>query len=300
MVTGDKAKKSGNIEASVIIPAYNEEIAIGRVLDEVQKIMSGSGLTYEIIVVDDGSKDSTVEVVKGKEGVKLVQHPVNRGYGGALKTGIKNASGEIILTFDADGTFQAREIPKLLQYAGEYDMVVGSRSAKEERKNLYRRPAKWFLTKLANYLSQVNIPDLNSGMRLFKKTDVERFLTILPSSFSFTTTLTLAYQCNEYQVKYIPVDHQGRVGGRSKISPLKDGFNFILLILRAITYFNPLRVFLPLAFGLFAAALLAFLCPLLLMDKILDATVVALVIAAIQVGALGLIADAIAKGKAYK
>ncbi len=299
MVTGIKGKKSSDIEVSVVIPAYNEELAIGRVLDELQEIMSESGLTYELIVVDDGSKDGTAEIVKGKEGVSIVQHPFNRGYGRTLKSGIKNASGKFILITDADGTYPIKEIPRLLQYASEYDMVVGSRTGKEVKDYPYRRPAKWFLTKLANYLAHEKIPDLNSGMRLFKKSDVERFLTLLPSSFSFTTTLTLAYHCNEYLVKYIPIDYQRRPG-KSKINPLKDGFNFILLILRTITYFNPLRVFLPLAFGLFMAAVIVFICPLLLLGRVYDATVVALLVAAIQIGVLGLLADAIAKKRDYR
>lgn len=279
---------------SVVIPAYNEQQAIAGVLDELKATLDETGQPYEIIVVDDGSTDNTARTVQQKATARLIQHPYNRGYGASLKTGILKASGDTVLIIDADGTYQAKDIPKLLEQAGDYDMVVGSRTGKEVKVPLYRKPAKWFLTKLANYLSRVNIPDLNSGMRILKKADIERFLTILPSTFSFTTTLTLAYHCNDYLVKYVPIDYYER-RGKSKIKPLRDGLNFILLILRVITYFNPLRVFLPVAFSLLVAGVVVLICSLLLLDKVMDATVVALFVAAIQIGVLGLLADAIAK-----
>ena len=279
---------------SVVIPAYNEQQSIATVLDKLKATLDDGEQSYEVIVVDDGSTDDTAKIVQQKGVVRLIQHPYNRGYGAALKTGILNASGDTILTIDADGTYQAKDIPKLLQQADGYDMIVGARTGKEVKVPLHRKPAKWFLTKLANYLSGANIPDLNSGMRIFKKVNIEKFLAILPSSFSFTTTLTLAYHCNDLLVKYVPIDYYERAG-KSKIRPLRDGLNFILLILRAITYFNPLRVFLPVAFTLVVAAVTVLLCSLLLLDRIMDATVVALFVAAIQIGALGLLADAIAK-----
>lgn len=279
---------------SVVIPACNEQQSIATVLDKLKATLDDGEQSYEVIVVDDGSTDNTAKIVQQKGVVRLIQHPYNRGYGAALKTGILNASGDTILTIDADGTYQAKDIPKLLQQADGYDMIVGARTGKEVKVPLHRKPAKWFLTKLANYLSGANIPDLNSGMRIFKKVNIEKFLAILPSSFSFTTTLTLAYHCNDLLVKYVPIDYYERAG-KSKIRPLRDGLNFILLIFRVITYFNPLRVFLPVAFTLMVAAVIVFLCSLLLLDRIMDATVVALFVAAIQIGALGLLADAIAK-----
>ncbi len=279
---------------SVVIPAYNEQHSIATVLDGLKAILGDKEQSYEVIVVDDGSTDDTAKIVQQKGIARLIQHPYNRGYGAALKTGILHASGDTILTIDADGTYQAKDIPRLLKQTDGYDMIVGSRTGKEVKVPLYRKPAKWFLTKLANYLSRANIPDLNSGMRMFKKVDIKRFLTLLPSSFSFTTTLTLAYHCNDYLVKYVPIDYYQRAG-KSKIKPLRDGLNFILLIFRVITYFNPLRVFLPIAFSLLVAAVIVLICSLLLLDRIMDATVVALFVAAIQIGAFGLLADAIAK-----
>ena len=279
---------------SVIIPAYNEQQGIGVVLDKLRAVLDERGQPYEIILVDDGSTDDTVKIVRQEGTARLIQHPYNRGYGASLKTGILSASGDTILITDADGTYPAREIPRLLEQADEYDMIVGARTGKTVKVAFYRKPAKWFLTKLANYLSRTKIPDLNSGMRIFKKADIEKFITILPPSFSFTTTLTLAYHCNDYLVKYLPIDYDERRGA-SKIKPIRDGLNFILLILRVITYFNPLRIFLPVAFSLMVAAVIVFIYSLLLFDRIMDATVVALAIASIQIGAFGLLADAISK-----
>lgn len=279
---------------SVIIPAYNEDQAIGNVLDELKAVLDNRGQPYEIIVVDDGSTDNTVKTTEQKGIARLIKHPNNIGYGAALKTGILKASGDVILTFDADGTYHASDILKLLDQPDEYDMVVGSRTGEVVHTPFFRKLAKWFLTGLANYLSRTKIPDLNSGMRLFKKEQVKEFLNILPSGFSFTTTITLAYLCNGYLVKYIPVNCY-RGTGNSKIKPVRDGSNFILLILRVITYFNPLRICLPIAFILMLAAIIVLVCSLLLLDDVLDATIVALFVAAIQIGVLGLIADAIAK-----
>jgi glycosyltransferase involved in cell wall biosynthesis len=294
MLTMVDKLKAGSTYLSIIIPAYNEEQSIGPVLDELQNLMSHTNMKYEIIVVDDGSTDATAEKVKTREDVRLVRHPANCGYGGAIKTGIRHASGECILITDADGTYPVSEIPKLLEPAAEYDMIVGARTGDDVKDVLYRRALKWFLKKLASYLSRRKIPDLNSGLRVFKKSDVINYLHLLPSGFSFTTTITLTYHCNDYMVKYVPIDYCGRVK-TSKIKPFKDGMNFILLILKVITYFNPLRIFLPLSFGLLLASVIVFLGSLFLLDRILDATIISLFVAAIQTGSFGLLADAFSR-----
>jgi glycosyltransferase involved in cell wall biosynthesis len=281
---------------SVVIPAYNEQEAIPSVLSELKAALDESSGTYELIVIDDGSTDDTARMVEQAGGATLASHPFNRGYGASLKTGISRASGDTILIIDGDGTYPAKYVSQLLEHLDGYDMIVGARTGKDIKMPLYRRPAKWFLSRLANYLARARIPDLNSGMRVFRRADIERFLTILPSGFSFTTTMTLAYHCNDYLVKYIPIDYHDRTG-KSKIKPVRDGLNFILLILRAITYFNPLRVFLPIATGLVAVALVILVCSILFLDRVMDATVVALMIGAVQMGAFGLLADAIARNR---
>ena len=275
---------------SVVMPVYNEEAAIGAVLDELIAVLKDK--TYEIIVVDDGSSDNTAKVVQEKR-VKLIPHPHNMGYGAAIKTGIKNAANDLILIIDGDGSYPVNVIPELLKETDQYDMVVGSRTGKEVKIPLYRKPAKWFLSILANYLAGVVIPDLNSGMRIFKKGDVKKFFKILPSGFSFTTTLTLAYVSNDYTVKYLPIDYHERKG-KSKIKPFRDGLNFIMLIVRTITYFNPLKIFLPLSIVLFIVGMMVLLYQAIVTRNVADLPVI-LILAAFQIGFLGLLADLIVK-----
>ena len=276
---------------SVVIPAHNEEKAIGAVLDELIEVLEGQ--TYEIIVVDDGSTDNTAKIVQEKQ-VKLIQHPQNMGYGAAIKTGIKNATNDLILIIDGDGSYPVKAIPELLKEVDQYNMVVGARTGKEVKIQLYRRPAKRFLSVLANYLSETKIPDLNSGMRIFRRKDVEKILNILPNKFSFTTTMTLTYHTTGLLVKYVPINYYKRAG-KSKIRPFKDGFNFIMLIFRTITYFNPLKVFLPVGFAFFVAAIFVFLYSALFLSKFMDVTTIVLVVAAIQTVLFGLLADLVVR-----
>ncbi|MBA7499047.1 putative glycosyltransferase [subsurface metagenome] len=283
-----------DIELSVVIPAYNEEHGISNVLDELQKVMSDIGISYEIVVVDDGSEDNTTEMVRGKKGIILVQHPANKGYGAALKTGIRHSNGEFILITDADGTYPTKEVPKLLEYKDDYDMVVGARINKKAKIPLSRRPAKFFLSKLANYLAETKIPDLNSGMRIFRKETAEQFLNILPSGFSFTATITLAYLSNDYLIKYVPIDYYERKG-KSKISPVRDTLGFTSLIIRTITYFNPLKVFLPIGLALFFAAIFVFAYSTFVLGRFMDVATIVLVVASIQIALFGLLADLVVR-----
>ena len=275
---------------SVVMPVYNEEEAIGTVLDELIAILEDK--TYEIIVVDDGSTDNTANVVREKR-VKLIQHPHNIGYGAAIKTGIKSAANDLILIIDGDGSYPVKAIPELLKEVDQYDMVIGARTGKEVKIPLYRKPAKWFLSQLANYLSGTEIPDLNSGMRIFRKEEVMKFCNILPSGFSFTTTITLAYLNSDYSVKYVPIDYQERVG-KSKIKPFRDGSNFILLIIRTITYFNPLKVFLPISALIFVFGFVILLYEGIVHHDVADLPVM-LILTAFQIGFLGLLADLIVR-----
>jgi glycosyltransferase involved in cell wall biosynthesis len=276
---------------SVVIPAHNEEKVIGTVLDELINVLEDQ--PYEIIVVDDGSTDNTAKIVQQKESVKLIQHPINKGYGAALKTGIKNATNDLIMIIDGDGTYPVKAIPELLEEVDKYDMVVGARTGKVVKIQLYRRPAKWLLSKLANYLVGTKIPDLNSGMRIFKKEAATKFFNILPSGFSFTTTITLAYLSNDYNVKYVPIDYHERTG-KSKIKPFRDGSNFIMLIVRTITYFNPLKVFLPISIVLFVFGFVVLVYQAIVTRNVADLPVM-LILAAFQIGFLGLVADLIVR-----
>ncbi len=278
---------------SIVVPAYNEEKGIGDVIDQIRAAMAQVDLPHEIIVVDDGSQDRTAEIAAAKP-VRLLRHGTNRGYGAALKTGMASAAYRHVAILDADGTYEPADLLKLVRSMGDCDMVVGARTGRGARIPLLRRPAKWFLNRLANYLTETNIPDLNSGFRIFDKEVAERFLPILPSSFSFTTTLTMAMLTSGYSVAFVPTSY-GKRKGKSKIRPIRDTINFLSLVLRTALYFAPVKIFLRLSLFLIALSLLKMvLIDILLIQNMTDSTLL-LLLAGIQVGMLGLLADLIDK-----
>ena len=228
---------------SVVVPAFNEQANIATQLEEIRSILNLNRIEHEIIVVDDGSQDKTAEMAFDRCD-NLVRHPENLGYGAALKAGIIASKFDTIIIIDADGTYPSDVIPILLDKARFYDMVVGARILNQSHIPFIRKPAKWFLQNLASYLAGRHIPDLNSGLRVMKKSVLERFFNILPSGFSFTLTITLSMLCNDYQVYYHPIEYYRRIG-KSKLKAV-ESYNFLLLVLRTIVFFNPLKVFIPL------------------------------------------------------
>jgi len=277
-------------KASVVIPAFNEEAAVGEEITKVAEVLSEAGIEYEIIVVDDGSEDRTAERAAAA-GATVIRHPENIGYGASLKTGIRRARYDWIVITDADGTYPASAIPEMLSRAGKYDMVVGARIGDEVHVPTLRKPAKWLLQKLASYLAERQIPDLNSGLRVMRRSVVEVYEHVLPSGFSFTTTITLSMLCNGYLVAYVPINYHQRVG-ESKIRP-KHAYDFFILILRTIVYFNPLKVFLPLGAVLFVGATAKFIYDVTL-ENLSESAVLGF-LAAILIWAIGLLSDQIAR-----
>lgn len=276
---------------SLIIPAYNEELAITQGVTEARAALESTGRLYEIIVVDDGSTDRTGELAAALTGVTLLTQPENRGYGAALKAGIRASKYDYIMITDADGTYPAASIPDLLDRAAQYDMVVGARIGKNVSIPNMRKPAKWFLGKLAGHLAGRPIPDLNSGLRVMKRDQVRRFMHLLPSGFSFTTTITLAMLCTDQLVYYHPIDYFERQG-ESKIRP-KHALEFLILILRIIVYFNPLKIFLPLGTLFFAGGVLKFLQDLTLRN--MSETAILGILGGTLVWSVGLLSDQIAR-----
>jgi len=244
VLDSSQAKEEKSVDGvSIVIPAFNEEGAIVKGIREVREIMDASGKNYELIIVDDGSQDRTAELAIAED-ANVIQLPENMGYGAALKAGIAKSSYDVIVITDADGTYPADQIPVLIDQLEGYDMVVGARIGANVAIPMVRRPAKWVLGKLAGYLAGRPIPDLNSGLRVMRKNLVRRFVHLLPQGFSFTTTITLSALCSGAPVKYSKIDYHSRVG-QSKIRP-GHAFDFLLLILRTIVYFHPLKIFLPL------------------------------------------------------
>lgn len=277
-------------QVSVVIPAYNEEAAIGGVVEQIDSVLSGSGIEYEIIVIDDGSTDRTAERIDESRAT-VITHEANRGYGAALKTGIRSAKYDWVCIFDADGTYPAERFRDLIAECENADMVVGARTRSDVHIPWLRRPPKWFLNRLANYMTATKIPDLNSGMRIIRRDLVLEYIDLLPDRFSFTTTITLAALCDGYRVKFLPIEYKRRIG-RSKIRPI-DALNFLVLILRTTTYFRPLRIFLPVSLLLFAVAAVKLGFDIIKYDNIEDTSVM-LSLAALQILFLGMLADLIA------
>lgn len=248
---------------SVVVPCYNERDGIGETVATLANDLQSSD-EYEVIIVNDGSSDGTEKILEDiaqeYPQVRIITHNINRGYGAALKTGIRSANSDLIVITDADGTYPNERIPELVGIAQEkqLDMVVGSRTGKNVTYSKIRKIPKIFLKAYASWIARQNIPDINSGLRVMKKEVVQKFMSILPDSFSFTTTITVAMLTNNFAVHYEPISYTHRIGN-SKIRPIRDTLLFFQLILRTGMYFAPLRVFFPVGAILFAA-FLASLC----------------------------------------
>lgn len=275
-----------NQNYSIIIPAFNEEKSIKGVIENIKKHCTD----HEIIVIDDGSSDKTYDVINSL-GVKTIRHSFNKGYGAALKTGIRHASSDTIVLMDADDQHDPGDIKKLLNHIGEAEMVVGART-QNSKKSLFRQPGKKLLAWFANYLAGTKIPDLNSGFRAIKKEVALKFMHILPNSFSFTTTITLALYKEGYNIKYVPIETKARVG-RSSVNWFTDGLKTILLILRTIMLFSPLKIFLPINI-FFAVAALSYLSFDLIFFQNISDTSVILILFTVLIFLFGLLADQLA------
>jgi glycosyltransferase involved in cell wall biosynthesis len=283
---------------TVVVPAYNEEKGIEGVVERLCSLDLGVPTT--ILVVNDGSTDGTsakLEALKERfPALRVVEHRHNRGYGAALKTGFGLATTDVVVITDADGTYPVDRIPDLLERidAG-FDMAIGARVGADVHIPLIRRPAKAALRHLASFLAGSTIPDLNSGLRAFRRDFVLEYRPILPNGFSFTTTITLAAMTNGHPVDYLKINYAHR-SGSSKIRPIRDTLGFTALIIRTVLYFNPLKVFYPLTLmlGTLLIGLLAhdlfWESPANLGDK-----TVLVFMAVIQVLSVGLLADLIEK-----
>ncbi len=276
---------------SVVIPAYNEEGALRSTVSDVRTHLDPLGIDYEIIVVDDGSTDNTKAEADASGADVVDWNDVNSGYGATLKRGVKQAKHEYVAILDADGTYPAKYLPDMLAQCRTQDMVVGDRGAGMKNVPLIRKPAKWMLNSLASFLAERKLNDLNSGLRVFRKSELIPFLPLLPQNFSFTTTITLCMSCNGKRMVYTPIQYGKRVG-KSKIRPV-DFLNFIILVLRAIVLFNPLRIFIPLGLGLMGLGLVKFIYDVFIGN--LSETTVFAFLAAIMIWSLGLIADMISR-----
>lgn len=281
-------------ELTLLLPVHNEQDAIVGVLERIERMAGSLSVPVDVIVVEDGSTDRTLDVLRAVDGIEVFRHHESRGYGAALKTGIRHAKTDSIVILDGDGTYPPEDVPALVQAfdAGSADMVVGARTGPEVAIPLLRRPAKWAINRLASLVAGEPIPDVNSGMRLIRRDIALELFDLLPNGFSFTTTITLGMIQNGYLVEFVPISYHKRTG-TSKIRPIADTLGFVQLILRVALYFQPLKIFLPLSgLLLIAAAAWAWISSTWL-GGIADASTAVLIMSALQVAVVGLLAELI-------
>lgn len=272
---------------SIIIPAYNEEEVIGDVLGEILSLQ----VADEIIVVNDGSSDNTASVVREFDEVTLLEHPYNIGNGAAVKTGIRNSAGDILILMDGDGQHPPSVIPELLRHIDRHEMVVGARG-KGTESSWHRDLANWAFNKYASYIVGYTVEDLTSGFRIIRGDIVRDFVYLLPNGFSYPTTITIALFRSGYPVKYHPFASPRRIG-QSKIRPLRDGIRFGMTVTRLAIFFVPLKIFIPTSLLLFIPGV-SYIVIQLLLEARFSGLGGLLAILGFLVFLLGLIAEQIA------
>jgi len=270
---------------TIIVPVFNEEKAISRFHGRMIDAMNASGIDYELLYVNDGSADATGSLLDGVK-ARVVHLERNRGYGAALKMGIMRCASEFIAIIDCDGTYDPGDIPLLFKHMDSGDMIIGRRPPHYG----IRTVPKWILKAIASYAVSYAIPDLNSGIRIFKRDMAMKFMRLLPNGFSFTSTITMAALYHAYRVRFIPVSYTKRVGV-SKIRPLQSFLGFAMLIARTMILFEPLKFFIPPSL-LFGGIGLIFLVRDLVADNLAQASILMITNGFILL-AIGLLAEAI-------
>jgi glycosyltransferase involved in cell wall biosynthesis len=288
--------RPATLDVTVVLPAYNEA---GHVVKEVERIsaaLKATDYSFEILVIDDGSTDGTGQRVEGLPFVRLLRFPTNRGSGTARRIGTMEAYGRFVVWTDADMTYPNERIPEFIDRLadGHVHQVVGARTTEEGTLKVLRVPTKWLIRRLAEYLSSTRIPDLNSGLRAFSKEHAQPYLGLLPAGFSCVTTITLAFLANGLLVEYVPIAYAPRAG-RSHFHPIKDAYRYILQVVRMVTYFEPLRVFGPLALTLLTAGVFKVLFDIVTKDLRVTVNATMLVLSGLMLFSVGLLADLIVR-----
>jgi len=286
------AASESPIEISIILPAFQEEQGIPPLLMQIGAVMAKMRRPYEILVIDDGSTDGTAARAR-EAGARVISHPYNIGNGAAVKTGIREARGRVIVMMDADGQHDPADIPRLLERLGTHDMVVGARTRESEtslHRDMANRVYNWF----ASYICNRKIEDLTSGFRAIKTDAARAFLYLLPNTYSYPTTLTLAIVRSGRSLKYVPVKTARRVG-RSKIRLLRDGTRFFFIILKIATLFSPMKVFLPVSALMFLTGLSYGLMRIFYFDSRYGPTSAMLMTMAVVVFMVGLVSEQVAQ-----
>jgi glycosyltransferase involved in cell wall biosynthesis len=281
----------GPLDVSVILPVFNEAGHIRPEVERIRAALDDSGYSYEIIAIDDGSTDGSAEEIASLAGLRVIRFPRNRGSGSARKVGTRAARGRVVVWTDVDMSYPNEEIPALVKELDSgWDQVVGARTSEQGTRRAARVPAKWILRQLASYLTESKIPDLNSGLRAFRRDVALQFLYLLPKGFSCVTTITMSFLANGYSVQYVPIEYSARVG-RSKFHWWTDTRKYLLQIVRMVLLYNPLRVFGPPGSLLLAIGLGKLGYDLAAHSFHVAADTIVLLVVAVLVLVLGLLAD---------
>jgi glycosyltransferase involved in cell wall biosynthesis len=281
------------MKTSIVLPAYNEEENLKNIIPKIYQIL---GNDIEILVIDDASCDQTVMTAQNL-GAKVLSNPYNMGNGAAVKRGIRQAQGDIIVLMDADGQHQPQDIPRLLKHLPDFDMVVGSRIHSPQE--WPRKLANKLYNLLASYVTGIKIMDLTSGFRAFKREKALKFVYLLPNTFSYPSTLTMAFIKAAYPVKFQSVDVLARKKGKSKINLINDGLRFLIIIMKISVFFSPLKIFLPISLMFSLIGLSYYLYTFILFHRFTNMSAL-LLTTGVLVFMLGLISEQIASLKMEK
>jgi polyisoprenyl-phosphate glycosyltransferase len=282
-------------DVSVVLPCYNERNHVEQEVKRIRAALEAAGMSYELICVDDGSTDGTREVLASIPAIRTILFPRNQGSGTARRIGTQEARGRVVVWTDADMTYPNELIPDLVRELDEgYDQVVGARKTEAGTYKFFRVPAKWAIRRLAAYLTNTPIPDLNSGLRAFKRDVAKPYLRLLPPGFSCVTTITLAFLSNGHPIKYVPIDYFKRAGS-SKFHPFKDAYNYIIQVLRMVMYFNPLRVLMPVALTLLGGTFVKLVWDLVAHPFRVATNTVLLGVTGLVIACLALLADLVVR-----
>ena len=292
-----------NPYVTIVLPCFNEQGHVAMEVDRICAAMDTSGYPYELLAFDDASTDGTLarlqEIAPHFPQMRIVHFDRNGGSGTVRRIGTQQARGEIVVWTDADMTYPNDRIPELVQTLEKdqmLDQVVGARTSEQGTHKMFRVPAKWFIRKIAEVLTNSSIPDLNSGLRAFRREVALPYLRLLPPGFSCVTTITLAFLCNQHDVRYVPIDYAKR-SGTSKFKFFKDAYRYILQVLRMVMYFNPLKVLMPVALCLLGLGVAKGIFDMVVHPLLFAVNTVLIFVSGLIIASMALLADLIVRSR---
>ena len=287
--TGDR-----DVDVSVVLPVYNEKGHLRQEIDRISAALDASEYSYELIVIDDGSTDGSLDELRKIDGIRLISFVHNRGSGSARRAGTRASRGNVVVWTDVDMTYPNDDIPLLVKELEGSDQVVGARTSEQGTHKLLRVPAKFMIRRLAQYLAKTKIPDLNSGFRAFRRDVALQYVHMLPAGFSCVTTMTMTFLANGYSVKYIPIEYQERAGS-SKFHWYEDTKRYAQQVMRLIFTFNPMRVFGPLGSLLLAVGFGKLIFDTVTQEFRIPTNTALLLFMGFQIMSIGLLSDVVAR-----